>query len=139
MKTNNIFKSTALMSKKEIKSAKAETKKGISAALKDYESAINGAYNQVVKSSEKRARDAANAAKGKYKTAIDVVANCFPFQTENGTLCRKAKDENGSKVWAEKKLTAAAARGIVRDALKHFTDTLGSPCPQVVVIGEAVK
>ena len=135
----NIFKSVATLTKKQIKSEKSTTKKAISAALKDYEASINAAFNQVIKSTDQHARNVANAAKGRYQTAVDVVANCFPYQTAEGVLARKTKSEDGVKVWAEKNLTAAAARGIVRDSLKHFTDTLGCPCPQVVVIGEAVK
>lgn len=138
MKTN-IFKSVETLSKKQIKSEKKETKKAVNNALKDYEANINAAFNLVIKDPDQRARNVANAAKGKYRTALEVVANCFPYQTEAGALCAKRKNDDGIIVWSEKKLTASSARGIVRDALKHFTDTLGNPCPLVVIAGVAVK
>ena len=135
----NLFKSN--LTGKELRIEKSETKKAINAALRDFEKAIEGAFNAVIKSEDRRARNVANAAKGKYRTAIDVIQNCFPYQTEDGVLCCKksADKDTADKVWAEKKLTAAAARGIVRDSLKNFTNFVGAPEITIVKVGEKVE
>lgn len=137
MKAINLFSSN--LEGKALRHEISETKKAVSQALRDYEGSINAAFTQVVKSTDKRSRDCANAAKGKYSTAVAVVAACYPYQTADGTLCRRATLEDGRKVWAEKKLTAAAARGIVRDSLKNFTSGVGTPSVAVVVLGAPVE
>lgn len=133
----NLF--TGNLTGKALISEKSATKKAISEVLEDYEKTIDSAFMQVTKSSDKKARDCGNAAKGKYKTALEVVANCYPYQTKDGVLCCKGINAEGVKVWKEKKLTAAAARGIVRDALKNFTYFVGSPEITIVIIGEKVE
>ena len=137
MKQINLF--TSNLEGKALKHEISETKKAVSQALRDYEGSINAAFTQVIKSADKRSRDCANAAKGKFGTAVAVVAACFPYQTESGILCRKRTTEEGARIWDEKKLTAAAARGIVRDALKNFAAGVGTPSVQVVVIGAPVE
>ena len=137
MKQINLF--TANLAGKELRKEKSETKKSINAALADYEKTIDAEFTKVIKSEDKRARNCANAAKGKYHTALEVVANCFPYQTENGPLCAKKSNDGGDKVWCAKKLTAAAARSIVRDALKNFTNFVGAPEITIVEIGTKVE
>lgn len=137
MKSVNLF--SANLEGRALRHEVSESKKAVSAALKDYESAIDAAFTQVIKSTDKRARNVANAAKGRYNTAVSVVANCYPYQTADGLLCRRATLEDGRKVWDEKKLTAAAARGIVRDALKNFTAGVGTPSVSVVVLGAPIE
>lgn len=136
MATINLFK--ANLQGKQLITEKSLTKKAVNAALRNYEATINGEFTKVIKDTDIRARNVANAAKGKFGTALDVVANCYPYQTADGVLCTKAKAADGTKVWAVKKLTAAAARGIVRDALKTFTDGVGEAIVTRVVVGEAV-
>ena len=133
----NLFKSN--LTGKELRTEKSETKKAINAALRDFEKAIDGAFNAVIKSEDRRARNVANAAKGKYRTAIDVVRNCFPYQTEAGVLCAKKKDEDDVYRWQVKKLTASAARGIVRDSLKNFTNFVGAPEITIVKVGATIE
>lgn len=137
MKQVNLF--TSNLEGKQLRKEKSETKKAINASLADYEKTIDAEFTKVIKSEDKRARNCANAAKGKYKTALLVVANCFPYQTEDGTLLCKKADEEGTKFWQAKKLTAAAARGIVRDSLKNFTNFVGAPEIQVHEIGAKVE
>lgn len=137
MKAINLFSSN--LEGKALRHEISETKKAVSQALRDYEGSINAAFNQVIKSTDKRSRDCANAAKGKYSTAIAVVAACYPYQTIDGDLCCKSTNEDGIRVWKLKKLTAAAARGIVRDALKNFAAGVGTPSVSVVFIGAHVK
>ena len=137
MKAINLF--TSNLAGRELKHEISETKKAVSQALRDYEGSINAAFSQVIKSTDKRSRDCANAAKGKYSTAVAVVAACYPYQTADGDLCCKSTNEEGIKVWKLKKLTAAAARGIVRDALKNFAAGVGTPSVSVVFIGAPVE
>lgn len=137
MKQINLF--TANLAGKELRSEKSLTKKSINSALADYEKTIDAEFTKVIKSEDKRARNCANAAKGKFKTALQVVANCFPYQTESGTLCAKKTNDEGDKIWCAKKLTAAAARSIVRDSLKNFTNFVGAPEITIVEIGTKVE
>ena len=137
MKQVNLF--TSNLEGKQLRNEKSLTKKAVNAALQDYEKAIEGAFNAVIKSDDRRARNVANAAKGKYHTALQVVVHCFPYQTETGTLLCKKADDEGTKFWQAKKLTAAAARSIVRDALKNFTNFVGAPEIQVHEIGEKAE
>lgn len=137
MKNLNLF--TSNLSGKQLISEKSLTRKATNEALANFASAIEAAFNQVIKSEDRRARNVANAAKGKYRTALHVVEACYPFQTSEGVLCtRKLMEESDVRIWVEKKLTAAAARGIVRDSLNNFTKGVGTPEVQVVKIGEAV-
>ena len=137
MKAINLF--TSNLEGKQLRNEKSATKKAINTALADYEKTIDAEFTKVIKSEDKRARNCANAAKGKFKTALNVVANCYPYQTKEGTLTAKGKNEEGTKVWKAKKLTAAAARGIVRDALKNFTNFVGEPVITYVTIGTEVE
>lgn len=137
MKQVNLF--TSNLTGKALINEKSETKKAVKAALADYEATINSAFTQVIKSTDKRCRNVANAAKGKYKTALDVVAHCFPYQTKAGELACKGKNENDIKVWKAKKLTAAAARGIVKASLDNFTKYVGAPVITYVEIGKPVE
>lgn len=137
MKQINLF--TANLAGKQLRNEKSLTKKSINSALADYEKTIDAEFTKVIKSEDKRARNCANAAKGKFHTALEVVANCYPYQTKNGTLCAKKTNDEGDKVWSAKKLTAAAARSIIRDSLKNFTNFVGAPEITIVEIGAKVE
>lgn len=137
MKQINLF--TSNLEGKALRSEKSLTKKAVNSALADFEKAIEGAFNSVIKSEDRRARNVANAAKGKYHTALQVITNCYPYQTEDGTLLCKKTTEEETKIWAAKKLTAAAARGIVRDSLKNFTNFVGAPEIKYHKIGDTVE
>lgn len=135
----NLF--TSNLTGKQLINEKSETKKAVRAALADYDATINSAFTQVIKSTDIRCRNVANAAKGKFGTALDVVANCYPYQTKEGVLaCKGAKSkDDDTKVWKEKKLTAAAARGIVKASLDNFTKFVGAPEVTFVELGKPVK
>ena len=137
MKQVNLF--TSNLTGKQLVTEKSETKKAVKAALADYEATINSAFTQVIKSTDKRCRNVANAAKGKFRTALDVVANCYPYQTKAGVLACKGKNADEVKVWKAKKLTAAAARGIVKASLDNFTKYVGAPVITYVEIGKPVE
>lgn len=133
----NLF--TSNLTGKQLINEKSETKKAVKAALADYEATINSAFTQVIKSTDIRCRNVANAAKGKFGTALEVVASCYPYQTEAGVLASKGKNAEGVRVWTEKKLTAAAARSIVKASLDNFTKFVGSPEITYVEIGKQVE
>lgn len=133
----NLF--TSNLTGKQLISEKSETKKAVRTALADYEATINSAFTQIIKSTDIRCRNLANAAKGKYQTALDVVANCYPYQTKAGVLACKGKNSDNVKVWKLKKLTAVAARGIVKTSLDNFTKFVGVPEITYVEIGKPVE
>jgi hypothetical protein len=137
MKQVNLF--TSNLTGRALISEKSETKKAVKNALADFAKSIDSEFTKVIKSDDQRARNVANAAKGKFKTSLEVVANCYPYQTEDGVLCRKVKNADGVKVWDAKKLTASSARGIVRDALYNFTKFVGAPEITRVTIGAVVE
>lgn len=138
MRTINLF--TSNLEGKALVSEKAATRKATALALADFAKSIEAEFTKVIKAEDRRARNVANAAKGKYKTALQVITECFPFQTKDGVLCCKRLNEDGTaKVWAAKKLTAAAARSIVRESLNNFTKYVGKPVVTIVTIGEPVE
>lgn len=141
MKAVNLF--TSNLQGKALVSEKAASRKAVHSSLQDFAKAIDGAFNAVIKSDDKRARNVANAAKGKFQTALAVVANCYPYQTAAGELLSKKtlKDEAGEptgKIWAARLLTAASARAIVRLALDNFIKGVGVAVIERHEIGEAV-
>lgn len=135
----NLF--TSNLTGKQLINEKSETKKAVKAALADYEKTIDSEFTKVIKSDDKRARNCANAAKGKYHTALEVIANCYPYQTKAGVLaCKGAKSkDDDTKVWKVKKLTAAAARSIVKSSLDNFTKFVGVPEITFVELGKPVE
>lgn len=139
MKNVNLF--TSNLEGRALVSEKAATRKATAAALANFAASIDAEFTKVIKDPDRRARNVANAAKGRYQTAAAVVANCFPYQTAAGALLTRAavRDDAGTvtgHVWQVKKLTAAAARGIVRAALDNFTKTVGAPVVERHEIGE---
>lgn len=119
----------------------AATRRATSAALANFAASIDAEFTKVIRDHDRRARNLANAVKGRYGSAVAAVAACFPYQTAAGELLTRAavRDESGivtGRVWILKKLTAAAARGIVRDSLNNFTKTVGAPVVEVHEIGE---
>lgn len=128
MATVNLF--TANLEGRALRSEISATNKAVRAALANYVAALDAEFTKVIKDTDRRARNVANAAKGRYHSAAAVVAACYPYQTADGVLLTRVKSDSG-KVWAAKKLTATAARGIVRDSLKNFTRTVGAPVIEV--------
>lgn len=140
MKTVNLF--TSNLEGRALIQEKAATRKATAAALANFAASIDAEFTKVIKDQDRRARNVANAAKGKYQTAAAVVGACFPYQTAAGELLTKIaiKDEAGEitgHAWGLKKLTAGAARGIVRASLDNFTKNVGAPVVEIHAIGEA--
>lgn len=141
-KAINLF--TSNLEGRALISEKAATRKATAAALANFAASIDAEFTKVIKDPDRRARNLANAVKGRYGSAVAAVAACFPYQSAAGELLTRVavKDEAGTvtgHVWALKKLTAAAARGIVRAALDNFTKTVGAPVVEVHAIGDPVK
>ena len=77
------------------------------------------------------------------RQSIDIVAACYPFQTNDGVLLAKCadKDEDGNvirKYWGERKLTAAAARSIVLACVNNYTNTIGAPVVERHEVDETI-
>ena len=138
MKNVNLFKSN--LQGKQLISEKSESKKAVKNALVKFGPALDSALTAVIRDTDIRARNVANAAKGSYKTAIAVVEACYPYQTEAGVLCAKHTDkETGARVWRERNLTAASARAIMRESLNNFIKFVGKPEITRVQIGAPVE
>lgn len=151
---------------KALRSAQATHKRAVREALRDYAAALDGAFKRVAQSADKRARDVANAAKGRFASeasaeitalvasgALDahgarlyvaayIVARCYPWQAADGSLmCKRTEErEDGErvKVWRPRKLTKGAADGIMTAALCHYVATCGKPSPETHEDGELV-
>lgn len=156
MKSENLFTKSALMSKKAVIVAKSETKKEARETLAVFATALASEFGRLTKSESKHVRDCINAMRSKYpantelpkdaravRQAIDIVAACYPYQTTDGVLLRKVteRDEDGKvtrRYWDEKKLTAAAARGIVLDCVNNYTNTIGAPVVERHEVDETI-
>lgn len=142
MKQVNLF--TSNLSGRALVSEKAATRKATAAALANFGASIDAEFTKVIKDPDRRARNLANAVKGRYGSALEAVAACFPYQSAAGELMTRAavRDESGTvtgRVWTVKKLTASAARGIVRAALDNFTRTVGAPVVETHENGDPVE
>ena len=156
MKSNNLFTQSALMSKKAVIVAKSETKKEARETLAVFATALASEFGRLTKSESKRVRDCVNAMRSKYPAntelpkearavhqAFDIVAACYPFQTNDGALLSKCtdKDEDGNivrKFWGARKLTAAAALSIVLACVNNYTNTIGAPVVERHEVDETI-
>lgn len=117
MKTYTIYNGIENFTKKEIIRARAEEKRSVTAELANFANSIEYAYKQLTAVGS-QARNAANAAKGTYKTALEVIVSCYPFQDKLGNLYIKSKGE-----FKQRKLQGRAAAGaVVAAAVKNFID-----------------
>lgn len=133
MKTS-IYNGIENLTKKEIIQGRAAEKKNVRTTLADFALSIESAYKQLTATGS-TARNAANACKGTYKTAVAVVASCYPYQTADGTLCAKTK--TGYKV---KKLGGtASAYSVVKMAVCNFIDYKTGRRPELVTIVEITE
>ena len=136
MKKFSIFNGIENLTKKQVICQRSSEKKAVTSELQNFANSIEFAYKQLTATTS-AARNAANAAKGFYKTAVLMIANCYPYQSacsgtyeikikdgtqrckfERGALLTKTKD--GYKV---KQLKGRAAAGaVVAAALKSYID-----------------
>lgn len=127
-----IYNGIENLTKKEIITARAAEKRNVSAELANFANSLEFAGKQLTAVGS-AARNAANAAKGTYKTWLQVVSACYPYQTKTGELCTKTKD--GYKV---RKLAGRVAAGaVVSAAVKNYIDFKTGRRVELVTIVEA--
>jgi len=114
---NTIYNGIENLTKKEIIASRSAEKKSVRTTLADFALSLESAYKQLTATGAS-SRNAANACKGTYKTAVSVVSNCYPYQTATGELCTKTKD--GYKVKNLK--GTATAYNVVKTAVCNFID-----------------
>lgn len=124
-----IYNGIENFSKKEVINYRSTEKKNVRSTLADFALSLDSAYKQLTAVGS-TSRNAANACKGTYKTAIEVVRNCYPYQTESGELCTKTKE--GYKVRNLKGTSAAYA--VVKTAVCNFIDYKTKRVEQLVTI-----
>jgi len=132
MKTN-IYNGIENLTKKQVITARSTEKKNVRTQLADFSASLESAYKQLTATGS-QARNAANAAKGTYKTALQVVTACYPYQTAAGELCTRTKD--GFKVRTLK--GTAAAYAVVKTAVCNFIDWKTGRRPELVTIVETI-
>lgn len=130
---HNIFNGIENLTKKEIIVARSTAKKEVRTTLADFALSLESAYKQLTATGS-TCRNSANACKGTYKTAVLVVANCYPYQTKNGELCTKTKD--GFKVKNLK--GTATAYSVVKTSVCNFIDWKTGRRAELVEIVEPV-
>ncbi len=130
---NTIFNGIENMTKKEIIVARSTAKKEIRTTLADFALSLESAYKQLTATGS-TCRNSANACKGTYKTAVLVVANCYPYQTKTGELCTKTKD--GFKIKNLK--GTATAYSVVKTAVCNFIDWKTGRKTELVQIVEPI-
>ena len=132
MKTN-IYNGIENLTKKQVITARSTEKKNVRTQLADFAASLESAYKQLTATGS-QARNAANAAKGTYKTALQVVTACYPYQTATGELCTRTKD--GYRVRTLK--GTAAAYAVVKTAVCNFIDWKTGRRPELVTIVEII-
>lgn len=133
MKKANIYTGAEFLTKKEIKSQKAEIKKANHESFKDLENALKGAFKMLVNSNDKLSRDCANRCKSVFRTEEDIIANCFPFQSISGELQRIATNKNGNKEVVKYVPTANNIKKILEISIKNYIDSLANPKYKLVI------
>lgn len=130
-----IYNGIENLTKKEVNTGRATEKRNVRETLANYALSIESAYKQLTATGS-TARNAANACKGTYKTAVAVVKNCYPYQTKSEELCIKTKD--GFKVRKNLKGTACAY-SVVKMAVCNFIDWKTGRKNELVTIVEPTE
>lgn len=126
---HTIYNGIENLTKKQVIQARSEEKRAVSNELANFANSLEYAGKQLTATGS-TARNAANAAKGTFRTWLQVVAACYPLQTENGELCTKSKG-----VYKVRKLNGRAAAGsVVAAAVKNFIDYKTGRVPELVTI-----
>ena len=133
MKTS-IYNGIENLTKKEVIIARSTEKKQVRAQLADFAASLESAFKQLTATGA-NTRNAANAAKGTYKTALQVVAACYPYQTAAGDLCTKTR--NGYKLRTLR--GTAAAYAVVRSSVCNFIDYKTGRRAELVAIVEVAE
>lgn len=130
---HTIYNGIENLTKKEINTGRATEKRNVKETLANYSLSIESAYKQLTATGS-TCRNSANACKGTYKSALAVVANCYPYQTATGELCTKTKD--GYKIKNLK--GTASAYSVVKMAICNFIDWKTGKKSELVTIVEPI-
>lgn len=130
---HSIFNGIENLTKKEIITGRSTAKKEVRTTLADFALSLDSAYKQLTATGS-TCRNSANACKGTYKTAVLVVANCYPYQTKDGELCTKTRD--GYKVKNLK--GTACAYSVVKTSVCNFIDYKTGRKSELVTIVEPI-
>ena len=133
MKTS-IYNGIENLTKKEIIKGRAAEKNNVRTTLANFAMSIESAYKQLTATGS-TARNAANACKGTYKTALAVVENCYPYQTADGVLCAKTKTGYKAKTLRG----TATAYNVVKTAVCNFIDYKTGRRSELVTIVEITE
>lgn len=126
---HTIYNGIENLTKKEIICARSTEKRAVRAELANFANSLEYAGKQLTATGSP-ARNAANACKGTYKTWLQAVTACYPFQTATGELCTKTKD--GFKV---RKLSGRCCAGsVVSKAVQNFIDYKTGRVSELVTI-----
>ena len=117
MKKYTIYNGIENLTKKQISTQAAAEKRNVRTELAEFAHSLEYAGKQLT-ARDSAARNAANAAKGTYKTWLEVVANCYPYQTTTGALCVRSKGTY--KVWTLRGRGSAGA--VVSQAVQNYID-----------------
>ena len=131
---HTIYNGIENLTKREISTQRASDKREVKSTLSDFALSIESAFKQLTATGS-TSRNAANACKGVYKTAIQVVANCYPYQTTAGELCTKTKD--GFKILEPK--GTARAYSVVKRSVCNFIDFKAGRKTELVEIVEVAE
>lgn len=128
---STIYNGIENLTKKEVVVSRSTEKKNVKITLANFALSLESAYKQLTATGS-TARNAANACKGTYKTAVAVVANCYPYQTAAGELCTRTKD--GFKLKNLK--GTATAYNVVKMSICNFIDYKTGRRPELVTVVE---
>lgn len=117
MKKYTIYNGIENLTKKEVTTERAREKKNVREELANFANSLEYAGKQLTAVGSP-ARNAANACKGTFKTWLEVVTACYPYQTERGELCTRIKD--GYKVRTLRGRGCAGA--VVSMSVQNFID-----------------
>lgn len=126
---HTIYNGIENLTKKEIVQQRSAEKKSVSAELANFANSLEFAGKQLTAVGS-AARNAANNAKGTYRTWLQVVAACYPYQTAAGELCTKSKG-----IFKVRRLSGRSAAGaVVSAAVKNFIDFKTGRVSELVTI-----
>lgn len=128
-----IYNGIENLTKKEIIMARATEKKAVRAELANFVNSLEYAGKQLTAVGSP-ARNGANACKGTFKTWLQVVSACYPYQTTDGALCIRTK--NGYKV---RKLAGRGTAGaVVSKSVQNYIDYKTGRVAELVTIVETI-
>lgn len=129
----SIYNGIENLTKKQVIAERSAAKKSVNSELANFAHSLEFAFKQMTATGSE-CRNHANAAKGTYSTALQVVAACYPYQTATGELCTRTKDG-----YKRRKLASRGAAGAVcAAAVRNFIDYKTGRRSELVTIVEPI-